>query len=69
MRSDVGKFLDNDNNSEDRMSIMKAAACTLMMSAIIVGTANAQKPKTFEEAKLLSARQDKPLLFEFFSVG
>ncbi len=51
------------------MSIMKTAACTLMISAIIVGTANAQKPKTFDEAKSLSARQDKLLLFEFFSEG
>lgn len=51
------------------MKINKTAALAIISGAIIVGTANAQKPKTFEEAKSLSARQDKPLLFEFFSVG
>jgi hypothetical protein len=51
------------------MRIMKTAAYTLMISAIIVGTGSAQPPETFDEAKSLSARQGKPLLFEFFSEG
>ncbi len=69
MRSGKGKLLKNDNNGEEAMKINKTAALAIISGAIIVGTANAQKPKTFEEAKSLSARQDKPLLFEFFSVG
>ena len=51
------------------MKINKTAALAIILGAIIMGTANAQKPKTFEEAKSLSARQDKPLLLEFFSEG
>ena len=51
------------------MKINKTAALAIILGAVIVGTVNAQKPKTFDEAKSLSVRQDKPLLFEFFSVG
>lgn len=51
------------------MKINKTTVLAIILGAIIVGTANAQTPKTYEEAKSLSARQDKPVLFEFFSVG
>lgn len=51
------------------MNIRKTAASVLIIGAIIVGTANAQKPKTFEEAKSLSASQNRLLLMEFFREG
>ncbi len=51
------------------MNIKKTTAFALVMGAMIVGTANAQKPETFNEAKALSTRQNKPLLLEFFSEG
>lgn len=51
------------------MKINKTATLAIISGAIIVGTTNAQKPATFDDAKSLSARQNKPLLLEFFSVG
>ncbi len=51
------------------MCLKKTAVSALIIGAIIVGTANAQKPETFNEAKALSTRQNKPLLLEFFSEG
>ncbi len=51
------------------MNIRKTAASVLIIGAIIAGTVNAQKPETFEEAKSLSASQNKLLLLEFFREG
>ena len=51
------------------MNIKKTTAFVLVMGATIVGTANAQKPETFNEAKALSTRLNKPLLLEFYSEG
>ncbi len=51
------------------MNIKKTVAFALIIGTIIVGTANAQKPKTFDEAKALSTQQNKLLLLEFFSEG
>ncbi len=51
------------------MKINKTAALAIILGAFIAGTVNAQKPKTFEEAKSLSASQDRLLLMEFFREG
>ncbi len=69
MRSGKGELLKNDNNGEEAMKINKTAALAIILGAIIAGTAHAQKPKTFEEAKSLSASQNKLLLLEFFREG
>ena len=69
MGSRIGTFRKNDYNSEEVMNIKKTAALALIVGAIIVGTANAQKPGTFNEAKALSTRQNRPLLLEFFRAG
>jgi hypothetical protein len=69
VRSGKGKLLKNDNNGEEVMKINKTAALAIILGAFIAGTVNAQKPKTFEEAKSLSASQDRLLLMEFFREG
>ncbi len=51
------------------MKINKTAALAIILGAIIAGTAHAQKPKTLEEAKSLSASQNRLLLLEFFREG
>ena len=69
MRSGKGKLLKNDNNGEEVMKINKTAALAIILGAIVVGPAHAQKPKTFEEAKSLSASKNRLLLLEFFREG
>lgn len=69
MRSRIGRLRKNDDGSEEIVNIKKTTAFAIVMGAMIVGTANAQKPETFNEAKALSTRQNKPLLLEFFSEG
>ncbi len=69
MRSNNGKVSKNGNKSEEIMNIRETAASVLIIGATIVGIANAQKPKTFEEAKSLSASQNRLLLLEFFREG
>ncbi len=51
------------------MKINKTATLAIILGAIIAGTVNAQNPKTFKEAKSLSASQNKLLLLEFFREG
>ncbi len=51
------------------MKINKTAALAIIIGAIIAGTVNAQPPKTFEEAKSLSASKNRLLLLEFFREG
>lgn len=51
------------------MKINKTTALAIILGAIIVGTTNAQKPASFDDAKSLSASQNRPLLLEFFSEG
>jgi len=69
VRSNNGKVSKNGNNSEEMMNIRKTAPFALIIGAIIAGTVNAQKPKTFDRAKALSTQQNKPLLLEFFREG
>jgi hypothetical protein len=69
VRNGRGKLLKNDNNDEGIMNIKKTAALAIILGAIIAGTVNAQKPKTFEEARSLSASQNRLLLMEFFREG
>jgi len=69
MGSRVGTFRKNDYNSEEVMNIKKTAALVFIMGVTVVGTVDAQPPETFDRAKALSARQNKPLLLEFFSEG
>ena len=44
----------------------KIAVFALVLISVNVGISSAQKPETFEEAKTLSANQNKPILLEFF---
>lgn len=62
-------MLKNDDSSEVMVNIKKTTAFALVMGAIIAGTVDAQGPRTFNEAKELSIRQNKPLLLEFFREG
>jgi hypothetical protein len=69
MRSRIGRLLKNDDSSEVIVNIKKTTAFALVMGAIIAGTVEAQEPRTFDEAKELSIRQNKPILLEFFREG
>lgn len=69
MRSRIERLPKNDYSSEVIVSIKKTTAFALVMGAIIAGTVEAQEPRTFDEAKELSIRQNKPLLLEFFREG
>lgn len=69
MGSRVGTFRKNDYNSEEVMNIKKTAALVFIMGVTVVGTVDAQPPETFDQAKALSAQQDKPMLLEFFRAG
>ncbi len=37
-----------------------------ILMAGFVGMANAENPRTFDQAKTISGQQDKPLLIDFF---
>ena len=64
-----GKVAKKEYSSEVTVKIRKTIAFVLVMGAMIAGTVEAQKPRTFDEAKELSIRQNKPLLLEFFREG
>ncbi len=55
------------NLTTERIQTMKRMVIFIfILMAGFVGMANAENPRTFDQAKTISGQQDKPLLIDFF---
>jgi hypothetical protein len=57
-----------DTSIERKETMKKSAVLIFMLTAVVAMGAAAEHPETFDQAKILSAQQGKPLLIDFFVV-